>query len=132
MTKYAVFLRGVNVGGVNLKMAEVATALKLGTTGLVLQLIEEGHTPLDLEIHEPVETMQELSQDQNRQWIVRLQSGKTISATPFGSASQKRTCVKVPLPNPGVPTMTGNCTGLSPRSNTCFVNIGFKVNGPSK
>ncbi len=27
MTKYAAFLRGVNVGGVNLKMAEVATAL---------------------------------------------------------------------------------------------------------
>ena len=27
MTEYAVFLRGVNVGGVNLKMAEVATAL---------------------------------------------------------------------------------------------------------
>jgi uncharacterized protein (DUF1697 family) len=27
MTNYAVFLRGVNVGGVNLKMAEVATAL---------------------------------------------------------------------------------------------------------
>ncbi|OBF20785.1 pyridoxamine 5-phosphate oxidase [Mycobacterium kubicae] len=27
MTKYAVFLRGVNVGGVNLKMAEVAAAL---------------------------------------------------------------------------------------------------------
>ena len=61
-------------------MAEVATALKLGTTGLVLQLIEEGHAPLDLEIHEPVETMQELSQDQDRQWIVRLQSGQTISA----------------------------------------------------
>ena len=61
-------------------MAEVATALKLGTTGLVLQLIEEGHAPLDLEIDEPVETMQELSQDQDRQWIVRLQSGKTISA----------------------------------------------------
>jgi uncharacterized protein (DUF1697 family) len=27
MTKFAAFLRGVNVGGVNLKMAEVATAL---------------------------------------------------------------------------------------------------------
>ena len=27
MTKYAVFLRGVNVGGVNLKMADVAAAL---------------------------------------------------------------------------------------------------------
>src|SRR5262249_25544609 len=61
-------------------MAEVATALKLGTTGLVLQLIEEGHAPLDFEIYEPVETMQELSQDQSRQWIVRLESGKTISA----------------------------------------------------
>src|SRR5690349_11178283 len=61
-------------------MAEVATALKLGTTGLVLQLIEEGHAPADLEIHEPVETMQELSQDQDRQWVVRLQSGKSISA----------------------------------------------------
>jgi proteasome accessory factor A len=61
-------------------MAEVATALKLGTTGLVLQLIEEGHAPLDLDLNEPVETMQELSQDQDRQWIVRLQSGQTISA----------------------------------------------------
>jgi proteasome accessory factor A len=61
-------------------MAEVATALKLGTTGLVLQLIEEGHAPLNLDLNEPVETMQELSQDQSRQWIVQLQSGKTISA----------------------------------------------------
>jgi proteasome accessory factor A len=61
-------------------MAEVATALKLGTTGLVLQLIEEGHAPIGLDLDEPVETMQELSQDQTRQWIVRLESGKTISA----------------------------------------------------
>ena len=28
MTRYAAFLRGVNVGGVNLKMAEVAAALE--------------------------------------------------------------------------------------------------------
>lgn len=61
-------------------MAEVATALKLGTTGLVLQLIEEGKAPRALEIDEPVETLQEMSQDQDRQWLVRLQSGKTISA----------------------------------------------------
>ena len=27
MTRFAAFLRGVNIGGVNLKMAEVATAL---------------------------------------------------------------------------------------------------------
>ena len=61
-------------------MAEFATALKLGATGLVLQLIEEGHAPSGLDINEPVETLQEISQDQERQWLVRLQSGTTISA----------------------------------------------------
>jgi proteasome accessory factor A len=61
-------------------MAEYATALKLGTTGLVLQLIEEGHAPHDLELEEPVEALQEISQDQERQWLVRLRSQQTISA----------------------------------------------------
>ncbi|MBA5865853.1 MAG: hypothetical protein GDA67_04040 [Nitrospira sp. CR1.3] len=61
-------------------MTEFATALKMGTTGLVLQLIEEGHAPCDLEINDPVEALQEISQDQDRQWVVQLQSGKTISA----------------------------------------------------
>jgi proteasome accessory factor A len=61
-------------------MAEYATALKLGTTGLVLQLIEEGHAPRDLDLNEPVESLQEISQDQDRQWLVQLHSGKTISA----------------------------------------------------
>lgn len=61
-------------------MAEYATALKLGTTGLVLQLIEEGKAPRELEIREPVEALQDISQDQDRQWLVPLQSGKTISA----------------------------------------------------
>ena len=61
-------------------MAEYATALKLGTTGLVLQLIEEGHAPQNLEIDEPVEALQDISQDQERQWLVQLRSQKTISA----------------------------------------------------
>jgi len=61
-------------------MAEYATALKLGTTGLALQLIEEGQAPRDLEINEPVEALQEISQDQERQWMIQLQSGKTCSA----------------------------------------------------
>jgi len=61
-------------------MAEFATALKLGATGLVLQLIEEDHAPRELEIREPVEALQEISQDQERQWWVQLQSGKTVSA----------------------------------------------------
>lgn len=61
-------------------MAEYATALKLGTTGLVLQLIEEGHAPQDLEIDEPVEALQDISHDQERRWLIRLQSQKTMSA----------------------------------------------------
>ncbi len=61
-------------------MAEYATALKLGTTGLVLQLIEDGKAPRDLEITEPVEALQEISQDQERRWMVQLQSGRTLSA----------------------------------------------------
>ena len=61
-------------------MAEYATALKLGTTGLVLQLIEDGKAPRELDIDEPVESLQEISQDQERQWMVQLQSGKRLSA----------------------------------------------------
>ncbi len=61
-------------------MAEVATALKMGTTGLVLQLIEEGHAPAGLEVAEAVEVLQDISRDQERAWPVTLESGKTLSA----------------------------------------------------
>ncbi len=60
-------------------MAETATALKLGTTALVLQLIEEGHAPSDFAIFEPVEALQEISRDETRTWIIRLESGKSVS-----------------------------------------------------
>ena len=61
-------------------MAEVATALKMGTTGLVLQLIEDGHSPEGLDFEEPVQTLKEISRDQSRKWTVRLANGKTLSA----------------------------------------------------
>lgn len=61
-------------------MAEYATALKMGTTGLVLQLIEDGYEPKGLEIGEPVEALQDISRDQERAWLVTLASGQTISA----------------------------------------------------
>ena len=61
-------------------MAETATAIKLGATALVLQLIEEGHAPADLAIFDPVEALQAISRDETRTWLVRLDSGKTISA----------------------------------------------------
>ena len=61
-------------------MAEVATALKMGTTALVLQLIEEGHCPKGFDIYESVDTLQEISRDPDRRWLVTLESGKTLSA----------------------------------------------------
>jgi uncharacterized protein (DUF1697 family) len=47
MTRYAAFLRGVNVGGVNLKMAEVAAAFeKAGFTG-VQTILASGNVLLE-------------------------------------------------------------------------------------
>lgn len=47
MTRYALFLRGVNVGGVNLKMAEVAAALTAAGFSEVRTLLASGNVLLD-------------------------------------------------------------------------------------
>lgn len=47
MTKYAVFLRGVNVGGVNLKMADVATALTDAGFTAVRTILASGNVLLE-------------------------------------------------------------------------------------
>jgi uncharacterized protein (DUF1697 family) len=47
MTKYAAFLRGVNVGGVNLKMAEVATALTDAGFANVRTILASGNVVLE-------------------------------------------------------------------------------------
>ena len=47
MTRYAAFLRGVNVGGVNLKMAEVATALGNAGFDNVRTILASGNVVLD-------------------------------------------------------------------------------------
>jgi uncharacterized protein (DUF1697 family) len=47
MTKYAAFLRGVNVGGVNLKMDEVATALADAGFGNVRTILASGNVLLE-------------------------------------------------------------------------------------
>jgi len=46
MTYYAAFLRGVNVGGVNLKMADVATALTDAGLGEVRTILASGNVTL--------------------------------------------------------------------------------------
>ncbi len=47
MTRYAAFLRGVNVGGVNLKMAEVADALTAAGFTAVKTVLASGNVLLD-------------------------------------------------------------------------------------
>lgn len=47
MTRYAVFLRGVNVGGVNLKMASVAQALEDAGFTAVQTILASGNVLLD-------------------------------------------------------------------------------------
>ena len=52
-------------------MSEWATALKMGTTALVLDLIERGEAP-QLEIAQPIDATKSISRDQNYDWIIEL------------------------------------------------------------
>ena len=66
------------VGDTN--MSGFATALKVGTTSVVLDLIERGHCPRSLALADSVRAIKEISRDESLQWIVELESGDTISA----------------------------------------------------
>ncbi|HEV2097159.1 MAG TPA: proteasome accessory factor PafA2 family protein, partial [Chthoniobacterales bacterium] len=67
----------VIIGDAN--MSEWATALKLGTTALVLDLIESGTMPV-LEFAQPIAALKGISRDQSHAWIVELRDGRKISA----------------------------------------------------
>ena len=73
-------------------MSEWATAMKLGTTALVLDLIERGKAP-QLEIAQPIDAAKSISRDQNYDWIIELRDGRKISAIDvqrlYLSAAQK-------------------------------------------
>ncbi len=60
-------------------MNEVATALKVGTTALVLELIERGRAPA-VELADPVAALKHISRDPSWEWIVELKDGRKISA----------------------------------------------------
>jgi Pup amidohydrolase len=60
-------------------MSEWTTAMKIGTTSLVLDLIERGETP-QLEIAQPVDANKSISRDQTYDWIIELKDGRKISA----------------------------------------------------
>lgn len=60
-------------------LSEYATALKVGTTALVLDLIHEGLAP-DLAILEPVIALKVISRDPTRRWEIRLENGDPTTA----------------------------------------------------
>lgn len=64
------------VGDAN--MCEYATALKVGTTMLVLELIELGAAPV-LDLEDPVLAIKEISHDPDLKAVVRRKNGRTIS-----------------------------------------------------
>jgi len=67
----------VIIGDAN--MSQFATALKIGTTALVLDLIEQGKAP-QLELANPIEATKAISRDQRYDWIIELKDGRKISA----------------------------------------------------
>src|SRR5436190_514024 len=60
-------------------MSEWATAMKIATTSLVLDLIERGEAP-QLEIAQPIDANKSISRDQTYDWIIELTDGRKISA----------------------------------------------------
>jgi len=60
-------------------MSEWATAMKIGTTALILDLIERGAAP-QLEIAQPIDANKAISRDQTYDWIIELKDGRKISA----------------------------------------------------
>ncbi len=71
------------VGDAN--MSEWATALKVGSLALVLDLLEADLVP-SFELADPVAALKQVARDQTYQWPVELASGQHISALEIQSA----------------------------------------------
>jgi proteasome accessory factor A len=68
----------VIIGDANL--AEISTYLKVGTTALVLAMVEEGFLSVDLSVEQPVAAVHEVSHDPTLRHQVTLRSGRTVTA----------------------------------------------------
>ena len=75
-TKYR-RLHGI-VGDAN--MSEYATALKMGTTALVLDCIEQRVVPSELALADPIQAIKDISQDSTYDWPVKLAGGRPSDA----------------------------------------------------
>ncbi|MFJ2621760.1 depupylase/deamidase Dop [Glutamicibacter sp. NPDC087344] len=67
----------VIIGDANL--GQISTLLRVGTTNLVLSLIEAGLAP-DLELEDPVAALQQISHDPSLKTEVRLRGGRKLTA----------------------------------------------------
>ncbi|HEY4631797.1 MAG TPA: proteasome accessory factor PafA2 family protein, partial [Blastococcus sp.] len=61
-------------------LAELSTYLKVGTTSLVLAMIEARALSHDLALEEPVEALQAISHDPSLTHLIRLRDGRQITA----------------------------------------------------
>ncbi len=68
----------VIIGDANL--AELSTYLKVGTTALVLAMIEARFLPHDLSLEEPVEALRAISHDPSLTHTIRLRDGRRMTA----------------------------------------------------
>jgi proteasome accessory factor A len=67
----------VIIGDANL--AEVSTYLKLGSTSLVLSMIEDRFLSADLSVQAPVQTLHQVSHDPSLKHLITLQSGRKLT-----------------------------------------------------
>src|SRR3954465_10278194 len=68
----------VIVGDAN--MCEVSTFLKLGTTALVLKMVEDGFLTVDLSVDMPVATLRAISHDPSCKHLLSLRDGRKMTA----------------------------------------------------
>jgi hypothetical protein len=61
-------------------LSEWASAMKVGTTSLVLDLVEEGLVPPQAQIEDAVATLRSVSRDASWRWPVRMLDGRSMPA----------------------------------------------------
>src|SRR5574342_586668 len=61
-------------------MSEVATYLKVGTTAIVLDMIEDGYFDRDYSLQSPVQAIRDISHDPGLRETVKLKDGRAMTA----------------------------------------------------
>lgn len=81
----------VIVGDAN--MSEVATLLKVGTTAIVLSMIEDSAFPMDLVLRSPVEAIRRISSDPGLTGAVETVDGRRMTGLDIQRVLHERACI---------------------------------------